>query len=127
MSRVSKASVNAVFDRAISKLTVGAGADKRISRADAAKVVASIKDQTEAKFTDMLFKFIDHRDAAAGNTVGVGDLAKGAAYSKKELIGDYDLNNNGLSDAETAKMSTTGKLAVSLAKALKLSPPPAAE
>ena len=46
----------------------------------------------------------------------IEDIDRSLAYAKKEMVDDYDTNQNGLSKDETSKMSLTGQLAVLLAK-----------
>jgi len=116
--RISKADVYKALDKAAANIKKAAGSDGRASRAEVAKALKGLKG-TEKALTDMFFRFIDKRDAKAGAVVTKADWSKAIAYARKELIADYDLNNNGLSDAEVAKMSKTGKLAVALAKEMK--------
>ncbi|MBL8950666.1 MAG: hypothetical protein JNK82_07815 [Myxococcaceae bacterium] len=123
--RISKADVYKALDKAAANIVKAAGSDGRVSRTEMTKALKGLKG-TEKQLTDMFFKFIDKRDAKAGATVTKTDLNKAIAYARKELIADYDLNNNGLSDDEVAKMSKTGKLAVALAKEMKAAKAPKA-
>lgn len=118
MSRVSKNDVNQVLSNAAQKLLESAGTDGRVSRADAKKAVAGLEG-TEKTLVDVFFKFVDHRDFKEGAQVTEKDLTRALAYAKEHMVAKYDLNHNGLSASEVAKMSLTGKLAVELAKALK--------
>jgi hypothetical protein len=76
----------------------------------------TIEDEVERDLTNIFGKFCDHRDAAKGATLGHEDIDRSLAYAKKEMVDDYDTNQNGLSKDETSKMSLTGQLAVLLAK-----------
>ena len=118
MSRISKADVNGALERAGQRIIDAAGPDKRVSRADIRGALSSLEG-TEKKLVDVFFKFIDHRDHKAGATVTAKDVEKALAYAKEKLVARYDLNGNGLSKSEIAKMSLTGQLAVQLAKELK--------
>ena len=119
--RVSKADVYKALDKAAANIVKAAGSNGRASRTEMTKALKGLKG-TEKALTDMFFRFIDNRDAKPGAVVTKTDLNKAIAYARKELIADYDLNNNGLSDGEVAKMSKTGKLAVQLAKEMKAAP-----
>ncbi len=116
--RISKADVYKALDKAAANIKKAAGSDGRASRAEMTKALKGLKG-TEKALTDMFFRFIDKRDAAPGAIVTKADLDKALTYAKKKLIADYDLDKNGLSDAEVSKMSKTGKLAVALAKEMK--------
>ena len=118
MARIAKADVNRALDHVAKQLLVAGGADGRVSRADVKKALPTLTT-AEKKLADIFFKFVDHRDFKTGATVTAKDIDKAVAYAKKTLIAKYDLNTNGLSKDEIAKMSLTGQRAVDLAKALK--------
>ena len=118
MARIAKADVNRALDHVAKQLVTAGGADGRISRADVKKALPTLTT-AEKKLADIFFKFIDHRDFKAGAAVTRKDIDKAVAYAKEKLVAKYDLNNNGLSKDEVAKMSITGQRAVDLAKALK--------
>lgn len=118
MPRISKNDVNKALEHAGKRIVDAGGADKKVSRADIKKSLGTLEG-TEKKLVDVFFKFIDHRDFKAGAQVTQKDVAKAIAYAKQHMVAKYDLNANGLSKPEIAKMSLTGKLAVELAKALK--------
>jgi len=122
MPRLSKTDVNAAFDLAAKAIIDAGGKDGRISRSDVVKALPTLPGPQRA-LVDVFFRFIDARDAAQGAQVTGADVAKAVAYAKEKLVARYDLNNNGLSKDEIARMSLTGKRAVDLAKALKAAPP----
>ena len=119
MSRIARSDIYAALDRAAQNIKAAdTNGDGRISRAEAQAKVASLSG-TEQQLTDMFYRFADKRDAAAYAKLTRSDVDRTLAYAKKELVSDYDVNNNGLSADEVAKMSRTGKLAVQLAQELK--------
>lgn len=118
MSRIAKADVNAALNTAAKAILQAGGSDGRVSRAEIQRALPSMPKE-QRKLVDMFFRFVDHRDFKSGAQVTKGDLDRAVAYAKKSMIAKYDLNGDGLSKAEIAKMSLTGKLAVDLAKALK--------
>lgn len=118
MPRIAKSDVNKALELAGKKIIDAGGPDKRTSRADIKKALGSLEG-TEKKLVDVFFKFIDHRDYKKGAQVTAKDVHRALAYAKHSMIAKYDLNSNGLSKSEIAKMSLTGRLAVDLAKALK--------
>jgi len=121
MPRIAKADVNRALEQAAKTIIQAGGSDGRISRAEIKARLPELKGP-EKKLVDMFFRFIDHKDFKLGATVTPADVKKAVAYAKEHMIAKYDLNNDGLSKAEIAKMSLTGKLAVDLAKALKSAP-----
>lgn len=126
MARIAKVDVNRALEQAAKTIINAGGSDGRISRAEVKARLPQLAGP-EKKLVDMFFRFIDHRDFKLGATVTPADVNKAVAYAKEHMVAKYDLNSDGLSKAEIAKMSLTGKLAVDLAKALKQAPAPAAE
>ncbi len=118
MARIAKADVNRALEHVAQKLLIAGGADGRVSRADVKKALPELTT-AERKLADIFFKFVDHRDWKKGATVTAKDIDRAVAYAKKSMIAKYDVNTNGLSKDEIAKMSLTGQRAVDLAKALK--------
>ena len=118
MSRIAKADVNAALSLVSKQLIKAGGADGKISRADVKQALTEIP-KNQRGLADIFFKFVDNRDFKAGAQVTAKDINKAVAYAKEHMIAKYDLNENGLSKEEIAKMSLTGKRAVDLAKALK--------
>lgn len=119
MSRIARSDVFAALDRAAAHVKAAdTNGDGRISRAEAQAKVATLSG-TEKQLTDMFYRFADKRDAAKYAKLTTSDVERTLAYAKKELVSDYDVNNNGLSKDEVAKMSRTGKLAVQLSQELK--------
>ncbi len=118
MARIAKADVNAALSLVSKQLIKAGGADGKISRADVKAALTELP-KNQRGLADIFFKFVDNRDFKAGAQVTAKDVNKAVAYAKEHMIAKYDLNENGLSKDEIAKMSITGKRAVDLAKALK--------
>ncbi|MBN2361358.1 MAG: hypothetical protein JXR83_18045 [Deltaproteobacteria bacterium] len=120
MARIAKADVNRALETAARTLVRLGGDDGRISRKDVKDALATDRvPSKQAELVDIFFRFVDHRDFKAGAQVTEKDVKRAVEYAKEHMIAKYDLNNNGLSKDEIAKMSLTGKLAVNLAKSLK--------
>ncbi len=118
MARIAKADVNRALAKAAKTIIEAGGADGRTSRAELKKALPKLKG-AEKGLVDIFYKFIDHRDFKTGAQVTAGDVKKAVEYAKVHLIAKYDLDGNGLSKDEIAKMSLTGKRAVALARELK--------
>lgn len=116
--RIAKSDVYKSLELAAKNIEGASGGDGRTSRTEMAAALKALSGNEKA-LTDIFFKFIDNRDAASGASVTPADLKKALAYAKKEMVADYDLNNNGLSQSEIAKMSRTASLAVGLSQELK--------
>jgi len=126
MSRIAKSAVYASFDHAAALLRAAdTGHDGRISRDEVRQALTQLSG-TERELADMFYRFVDHRDAARFAKVTGTDLDKAVAYAKTHLVDRCDVNHNGLSAAEIAKMSRTAQLAVALAKETKAAAVPAA-
>ncbi|MBS1151259.1 MAG: Nuclease inhibitor-like protein [Myxococcaceae bacterium] len=124
MSRIAKADVNRALETAAKTLIKIGGNDGRISRAEVKNALATDRvPRKQVALVDIFFKFIDNRDFREGAQVTPADVKRAVEYAKKTMVAKYDLDNNGLSKDEVAKMSLTGKRAVDLAKALKASAP----
>jgi hypothetical protein len=119
MPRIAKGDVHNALALVAQQLIDAGGADGRISRADIKTKLEGLQG-TNRELADVFFRFIDHRDHAPGATVTAIDVNKALEYAKDRLIDKYDLNNSGLSKSEISEMSRTGKLAVQLAKELKV-------
>ena len=120
MARIAKADVNRALETAAKTLIKIGGSDGRISRAEVKSALATDRvPRQQAALVDIFFKFIDNRDFRTGAQVTPADVKRAVEYAKKSMIAKYDLDSNGLSKDEIAKMSLTGKRAVDLAKALK--------
>lgn len=120
MARIAKADVNRALDTAAKTLIRLGGEDGKISRADVKNALATDRvARREVPLVDIFFKFVDNRDFREGAQVTAKDIKKAVEYAKKNMVANYDLDNNGLSKDEIAEMSLTGKRAVDLAKALK--------
>lgn len=120
MPRISKPDVNHALQVAARTIVKAGGSDGRTSRADLDKTLPTLSAKERA-LVDVFFKFVDHRDFKSGAQVTKQDVERAVNYAKEKMIAKYDLNNNGLSTDEIAKMSLTGKRAVDLAKALRAS------
>lgn len=116
--RIAKNDVVKALQTAALNIKEAAGPDGIVSRADMKEALTGLEG-TEKRLTDVFFKFVDHRDFRAGARVTAKDVDKAVAYARTAMIAKYDLNANGLSKAEIAEMSLTGKLAVRLARELK--------
>ena len=120
MSRIAKADVNRALELAAKTIIKAGGEDGRVSRADIKNAEATDRiPRNHVGLGDIFFKFLDNRDWKAGAQVTAKDVNRAVEYAKKHMVAKYDLNTNGLSKDEIAKMSITGKRAVDLAKALK--------
>ena len=120
MARIAKADVNRALETAAKTLLTIGGSDGRISRTEVKNALATDKvPRKQAALVDVFFKFIDNRDFKTGAQVTEKDVKRAVAYAKEHMVAKYDLDHNGLSKDEVAKMSLTGKRAVDLAKALK--------
>lgn len=117
-ANVSRSSIAHVLDRAAKTITAAAGSDGRASRADMQKKLAELTG-TEKALVDTFFRFMDHRDAKPGASVTKSDIAKALATAKEKLVNAYDLDRNGLSPAERAKMGKVGQLAAQIAEAFR--------
>ena len=119
MPRIAKSDVVASLERAAATIrSADTNKNGQVSRAEIKAKVQTLSG-TEKALVDMFYRFADHRDHKKFARITGSDLAKTINYSAKELIADYDVNNNGLSKAEIAKMSTTAKLAVEWAQEFK--------
>ena len=120
MARIAKTDVNQALALAAKTIIAARGDDDRISREDLKKALATDRvPRGQRALVDIFFKFIDNRDWRKGAQVTAKDVDRAVTYAKAHMIAKYDLNTNGLSKDEIAKMSITGKRAVDLAKALK--------
>ncbi len=119
MSRIAKTDVFASFDRAAAIIRASdTNKDGRFSRAEL-KVAVSNLQGTERELVDMFSRFADHRDHRKYAKLTGKDLDRTLAYAKETLVAKYDVNGNGLSKDEIAKMSRTAQLAVQLAQESK--------
>lgn len=128
MPRIAKSDVHAALAHAANIIrsadTNGGG---RISRAEIKAKLDTMQDGAEKQLVDMFYRFADHRDHRKYAQLTGADLEKTLAYAFKELVSDYDVNNNGLSKAEISEMSKTARLAVEVAKQLKVDQAPQGE
>jgi hypothetical protein len=113
MTRIAKRDVNEALDRAAQNILRSAGADPVTTRAELKRTLGGLEG-TEKALTDRFFRFADHRGKKDGR-VSHAELRRTLAYAKEKLIAAYDVNGNGLSKGEVARMSDLGKLAVQLA------------
>jgi hypothetical protein len=125
MTTIATSDVHTALARAADQLRSAAGADGVVSRKDIRAKLLSLEG-TERDLVDMLYRFIDKRDAARSARVTKSDIDAAVASIKTDLIDAHDLDKNGLSDDEIARMSELGKHAVTLARQLKQATAPAA-
>lgn len=118
MPTISRASIGHALDRAAKTIEAAAGPDGRASRADLAKKLKELTG-TEKTLVDTFFRYLDHRDARPGASVTRADIKKGLAEAKSKLVNAYDLDRNGLSPEERAKMGKVGQLAATLAETFR--------
>ena len=124
MPTIATSTVHAALARAAEHLLSAAGPDGIVSRKDVRAKLLSLEGP-ERDLVDMLYRFIDTRDSARSARVTKRDIDAQLAHIKTELVDRYDLDNNGLSEDEVARMSDLGKLAVTLARTLKTATAPA--
>lgn len=118
MARLQVSQVKAALSNAGKVILAARGGDTIVSRAELKAYVAGANlSRDEKALASIFYSFIDHRDAAAGARITSADVKKAVNYATEKLIQKYDVNRNGLSADEIAKMSTTGKLAVRVARA----------
>jgi hypothetical protein len=118
MPNVSRASIAHVLERAAKTITDAAGTDGRASRADVTRKLKELTG-TEKTLVDTFFRYMDHRDAKPGASVTKTDVAKALADAKSKLVNAYDLDKNGLSPEERAKMGQVGQLAATIAETFR--------
>lgn len=99
MSRLAKQKVHAALERAAHNILSAAGDDPIVSRKDIRHMLKELTG-TERELTDILYRFIDHRDYKPGARITRTDIDDTLAYAKTTLVDAYDVNNNGLSEAE---------------------------
>ena len=111
MARLAKQKVHAALEKAAQNILDAAGDDPIVSRKD---IRTKLKDLegVEQQLTGIFYRFMDHRDYKPGARITKKDIDDTLAYAKEKLVDAYDVNNNGLSAAEIAKMSLTARLAV---------------
>ena len=115
MPNVSRKAIHNVLDQAAKTILTAGGADGRASRADVTKKLKELTG-TERALVDTFFRYVDHRDTRPGASITKSDVAKALSEAKAKLISSYDLDGNGLSPAERAKMGKVGQLAAQLAE-----------
>jgi hypothetical protein len=118
MSRISKISLHEALDRTAKIILSSAGGDPFISRKDIRNKLEELEGEEKA-LVGHFYRFMDARDAKKGARITKKDVEATLAYTKEKIIDKYDLNNNGLSQAEIEKMSHLGKLTVAFAAHLK--------
>jgi hypothetical protein len=116
--RIATSDVHAALERAADQLRSAAGPDGIVSRRDVRARLQQLEG-TERAIVEVLYRFIDGRDAARSARVTKSDIDATVAHVRTELIDRLDLDQNGLSADEIARMSELGKLAVALAQTLK--------
>jgi hypothetical protein len=123
MSRISHATPMRAYDHIADLLKDAGGKNGQISRDEADSLVSKLgKDGrgTEAMAARNIFTMIDARDAAPGNRVTGYDLNKSRDFVETKMLENRDVNGNGFSQAEIAKMSPTGRALVELGQVLEM-------
>lgn len=120
MPNISRSAIHQVLDRAARTITSASGADGRASRKDIANKLKELTGDEKA-LVDTFYKFVDHRDAVPGAAITRADVSAALKDAKAKLVDVYDLDKNGLSPDERAKMGKVGQLAAQLAE-LHLTP-----
>lgn len=111
MARLAKQKVHAALEKAAQNILEAAGDDPIVSRKDIRQKLKTLEG-VEQQLTSVFYRFMDYRDAKPGARITKKDIDETLAYAKEKLVDAYDVNNNGLSAAEIAKMSLTARLAV---------------
>ncbi|KYG05108.1 nuclease [Sorangium cellulosum] len=118
MTAIATSEVHAALARAAEQILSAGGADGIISRRDIRAKLLSLEG-TERNLVDLLYRTIDSRDAARSARVTKADVDAALAHVRTDVVDRLDLDKNGLSEDEIARMSELGKVAVSLARELK--------
>ena len=125
MTTLATSDVHTALAHAADQLLSAGGPDGIVSRKDIRAKLLSLEG-AERDLASALYKFIDSRDAARSARVTKSDIDAAVAFIKTDLIDRHDLDNNGLSEDEVARMSELGKQAVALARQLKKATAPSA-
>jgi len=118
MTTIATSDVHAALERAAEQLRGAGGPDGVVSRRDIRTRLLALEG-AERELVDVLYRFIDGRDAARSARMTKSDIDAAVAHIRTELIDRHDLDQNGLSDDEIARMPELGKHAVALARKLK--------
>ena len=118
MTTLATSAVHAAVDRAAAHLLDAAGPDGIVSRKDIRTKLQALEG-TERDLVDTLYRFIVRRDSAKGSRMTKADVNSALKFVRTELVDRFDLDKNGLSEDEVARMSELGKLAVALAQTLQ--------
>jgi hypothetical protein len=111
------------YDHLTQLLKEAAGDDGVISRDDAEKLVDQLRKDgrgTEALAAQNIFKMIDARDHEKGARVTGYDLNTNRGFVENKMLENRDVNRNGYSKDEIAKMSPTGRALVELGQILEI-------
>lgn len=123
MARISHNTPLKAFDHVAGLMKEQASRDGVLSRADAKNLVKDLRAQgrgTEALAAENIFKMLDKRDSAfEGARVTARDLNGVRSFVKDKMLENRDLNGDGYSRAEIARMSETGKALVEIGKMLE--------
>lgn len=126
MNTIATSDVHAALARAAQQIVNAAGPDGIVSRKDIRAKLLALTG-TERALVETLYQFIDRRDSTRSARMTRTDVDAALAVVKTDLVDRFDLDNNGLSEDEVARMSELGKLAVTLARALKEATGPVGE
>lgn len=126
MSRIAHAVPMTAYDHIARVLEEAGGKDGVISRADAKGLVEKLRNEgrgTEALAAENLFKMIDAQDQTPGGRVTGYDLNLSRSFVQGKMLENRDVNRNGFSQDEVARMSPTGRALVELGQVLALEGP----
>lgn len=115
MPNVTRKSIHQILDQAAKTINTAAGRDGRASRLDVANKLKELTG-TEKLLVDSFYKFVDQRDAVSGASVTSADVASALKEAKAKLVDAFDVDKNGLSEAERAQMGQVGQLAAQIAE-----------
>ncbi len=118
MTNLATSEVNAAVESAAAHLVQAAGPDGIVSRQDIRSKLYSLKG-TERELVEALYHFISDRETKRTARMTRRDIDSAVAAIRTDIIENIDLDKNGLSEDEVARMSKLGKLAVTLALMLK--------
>ncbi|MBN2358737.1 MAG: hypothetical protein JXR83_04745 [Deltaproteobacteria bacterium] len=115
---VKRSDVHRAFDIAAKNIKDTADINSRISNTSVRIKLAALGG-VERDLTDMFVRMADNFD----RPLTVKDVDAVLKAAKETLVDAYDLDNNGLSDDEVARMPRVAQLAVELARVLAANSP----
>lgn len=118
MPRIAKADLIAALERAANYIRAAASEDGQTTRNDMRRKLRELRG-IDRLLTDVLYRFIDHRNGKAGASISEESLGDALTFLRKELITLYDLRKNRLTTEESDSMAMIGSMCVQLARQLK--------